>query len=109
KGSFLGVAWSLANPLVLMGVYALVFSLLWKVVDIEHYPLFLLSGLAVWVLFSSSVTAAARSLVESGDLVKKVRFPRQLVPLSVVAAQLVPFVAMLAVLVGVNAIVIEET
>lgn len=109
KGSVLGVAWSFANPLVLMGVYVLVFSLLWKVVDIDHYPLFLLSGLAIWVFFSSSVTAASRSLVESGDLVKKVRFPRQLVPLSVVAAQLIPFVAMLAVLVGVNAIVIEET
>jgi ABC-type polysaccharide/polyol phosphate export permease len=109
KGSILGVAWSLANPLLLMGIYVLIFSALWKVVQIEHYALFLLSGLAVWVFFSSSVTAASRSLVDSAELVKKVRFPRQLVPLSVVATQLVPFVTMLTVLVGVNAIVIPET
>ena len=109
KGSILGVAWSLANPLLLMGIYVLIFSALWKVVQIEHYALFLLTGLAVWVFFSSSLTAASRSLVDSAELVKKVRFPRQLVPLSVVATQLVPFVTMLTVLVGVNAIVIPET
>src|SRR5579871_3415544 len=56
KGSVLGVAWSLANPLVLMGVYLLVFSVLWHVTNgIDHYPLYLLSGLAVWVFFATSV------------------------------------------------------
>jgi lipopolysaccharide transport system permease protein len=109
KGSFLGVTWSLANPIVLMGIYVLVFSLLWKVVDIEHYALFLLCGLAIWVLFSSALTAASRSLVESADLVKKVRFPRQLVPLAVVAAQLVPFAVMLGALIVVDAILLPRT
>lgn len=109
KGSVLGVVWSLANPLVLMGIYVLVFSLLWKVVTVPHYALFVLSGLAVWVFFQSSLTMASRSLVDSGELVKKVRFPRQLVPLSVVATQLVTFTAMLTALVAVNAIVIPET
>ncbi len=108
KGSALGVLWSLAHPLLLMAIYVLVFSLLWKVVDIEHYPLFLLAGLAVWIFFSSSATAASRSLLESAELVKKVRFPRQLVPLSVVATQLVTFAAMLGVLIAVDAIVIPE-
>ena len=46
KGSVLGIAWSLANPLVLMGIYVLVFSTLWKVTrGIDHYPLYLLTGL----------------------------------------------------------------
>ena len=97
KGSALGVAWSLANPLLLMGIYLLVFSVLWKVVDnVDHYPLYLLSGLAVWVFLSTSLTAAARSMLDSAELIKKVRFPRQLVTLSVVATQLVAFGAMLA-------------
>src|SRR6185312_3891264 len=49
KGSVLGVAWSLVNPLVLMGIYVLVFSLLWKVAQVRHYALYLLVGLAVWL------------------------------------------------------------
>jgi len=109
KGSVLGVAWSLVNPLVLMGIYVLVFSLLWKVAQIPHYALYLLVGLAVWIFFSTSLTMASRSLVASGPLVTKVRFPRQLVPLSVVATQLVTYGAMLAVLIVANTIVIPET
>src|SRR5436190_1429426 len=109
KGSALGVLWSLINPLVLMGIYVLVFSLLWKVAQIPHYALYLLVGLAVWLFFSTSLTMAARSLVASAPLVKKVRFPRQLVPLSVVATQLVTYGAMLAVLIVANLIVIPDT
>jgi lipopolysaccharide transport system permease protein len=109
KGSVLGVAWSLVNPLVLMGIYVLVFSLLWKVATFPHYALYLLVGLTVWLFFSSSLTMGSRSLVDSASLIKKVRFPRQLVPLSVVATQLVAFAAMLAVLIVVDAIVIPET
>ena len=81
-----------------MGIYVLVFSVLWKAATIPHYALYLLVGLVVWLFFSTSLTMASRSLVDSAALVKKVRFPRQLVPLSVVATQLVTFVAMLVVL-----------
>ena len=56
KGSALGVVWSLLNPLILMGIYVLVFSVLWKATDIEHYPLYLLVGLALWLFFSASLT-----------------------------------------------------
>ena len=101
--------WSLINPLVLMGIYVLVFSLLWKVAQMEHYALYLLVGLTVWLFFSTSLTTASRSLLDSAALIRKVRFPRQLVPMSVVATQLVAFVAMFAVLVVVNLIVIPET
>jgi lipopolysaccharide transport system permease protein len=95
KGSYLGVAWSLLNPLLLMGIYVLVFSVLWKAATIPHYALYVLIGLVVWVFFSTSLTMASRSLVAGAPLVKKVRFPRQLVPLSSVATQLVPYAAML--------------
>jgi len=91
KGSVLGLAWTLAHPLVLMAVYLVVFSVLWRasIADFDHYWLFLLCGLPVWVFFSTSLQSASRSLLENANLIRKVRFPRQLVPLSMVATQLV--------------------
>jgi homopolymeric O-antigen transport system permease protein len=106
RGSVLGVVWSLALPLLLMGVYVLVFSVLLPVGgDIDDYPLFLLSGLATWLFFSASLLAGARSILENAALVTKVRFPRQLVPFSIVGTHLVTLGVMLAVLIVVNAIV----
>jgi ABC-type polysaccharide/polyol phosphate export permease len=99
RGSVLGLVWSLVNPVALMAVYLVVFGLLWDGGDIPYYPLYLLAGLTCWIFFATSLQTGARSLIESADLVKKVRFPRQLVPFSVVATQLVTFVAMLAILI----------
>ncbi len=97
KGSALGVLWYLINPLVLMGAYALVFSVLLRVADIPDYPLFLLVGLIVWVFFAQALLAAAPSLVQNAALVRKVRFPREAIPASVATVQLVTFLVMLAV------------
>ncbi len=109
KGSALGVIWSLANPLLLMAIYVLVFSLLWRVTDdVPHYPLYLLTGLAAWIFFSTSLQAAARSMLDNASLIRKTRFPRQLVPLSAVATQLVTFGVMLAVLLVLNMAAIPE-
>jgi ABC-type polysaccharide/polyol phosphate export permease len=110
KGSVLGVAWSLANPVLLMVIYLVVFSVIWRAnfTHVDHYPLFLLSGLAAWIFFQSSLTAATRSMLDSANLIRKTRFPRQLVPLSVVGANLVSFAAMLAALLVVNFIVLPR-
>jgi lipopolysaccharide transport system permease protein len=99
KGSVLGLAWSLAHPVVLMLVYLFVFSVMLKIqpANTDHYWLFLLAGLPVWVFFATSVQSASRSLLENANLIRKVRFPRQLVPLSMVATQLVGFAVMLAI------------
>jgi ABC-type polysaccharide/polyol phosphate export permease len=103
RGSLLGIAWSLVNPIALMGVYLVVFGLLWQGdTTPPYYPLYLLAGLACWLFFATSLQACARSFVDSADLVKKVRFPRQLVPLSMVATQLVTFAAMLAILIALS-------
>jgi ABC-type polysaccharide/polyol phosphate export permease len=99
RGSVLGLGWSMLNPIALTGVYLLVFGLLWRGNTIPYYPLYLLAGLACWLFFATSLQAGARSFVDSAELVKKVRFPRQLVPFSVVATQLVTFAAMLAILI----------
>ena len=105
KGSALGVLWYLINPLVLMGAYALVFSVLLRVANIPHYPLFLICGLIVWVFFAQAMLAAAPSLVQNGALVRKVRFPRETIPASVAVVQLATFLVMLALVTPVALIV----
>jgi lipopolysaccharide transport system permease protein len=104
RGSLLGVAWTLANPVLLMAVYLLVFSVLWKTPfgNEGHYGLFLLVGLAAWIFFAASVQSASRSLLDNANLIRKTRFPRQLVPLSVVATNLISFGVMLAALLVLN-------
>ena len=111
KGSVLGLTWSLLHPLVLMAVYLLVFSLLWKVAEVGSgdYWLFLLCGLPAWVFFATAAQASARSLLENANLIRKVRFPRQLVPLSVVATNLVSFAVMIAVVIVLSLITLPDT
>jgi ABC-type polysaccharide/polyol phosphate export permease len=93
QGSGLGVVWYLINPLVLMGAYYLMFGVLFKVTNGRHdaYPLFLMVGLVVWIFFSQSLLGAAPSLIDQGALIRKVRFPRETIPVSVVTVQLVTF------------------
>jgi lipopolysaccharide transport system permease protein len=99
KGSVLGLAWTLALPVALMLVYLVVFAVLWKAqpTETDDYWLFLLCGLPPWVFFATSLQSGARSLVENAPIIRKVRFPRQLVPLSVVATEVVAFAAMTAI------------
>ena len=101
KGSALGLVWTLALPVTLMLVYLVVFSVMWRspTTDFDHYWLFLLCGLPPWVFFATSLQSSARSLLENASLIRKVRFPRQLVPLSIVATQLVAFVVMTAIVI----------
>jgi lipopolysaccharide transport system permease protein len=108
KGSLLGVLWSLLNPLVLLGVYLVVFGLLFQNKHIPHYPIYLLAGLACWIFFSVSLQSASRSMIDSAELIKKVRFPRQLVAFSMVATQAVTYTLMLAILVVVSLIFVPE-
>ena len=108
RGSVLGILWSLVNPLALMGVYLVVASLLLNG-NIPHYPLYLLAGLTCWLFFSASVLTASRSLLDSAELIRKVRFPRQLVPFSTVATQLVTFALMLAILIVLSVVFIPGT
>lgn len=108
KGSVLGVAWYLVNPLVLMGAYYLMFGVLFPLGSIDDYPLFLMIGLVVWIFFSQSLLSAAPSLLDQGSLIRKARFPRETIPASVVTVQLVTFVIVL-VLVAVVVIAVRGT
>jgi len=93
-----------------MGVYLLVFGVVWKTrfTTGGHYPLFLLAGLAVWTFFAAALQSSSRSMLDNANLIRKTRFPRQLVPLSVVGAHLVSFAAMLVVLLVINAIALPR-
>ena len=104
RGSLLGVAWTLANPVLLMAVYLLVFSVVWHAGFAAggHYPLFLLVGLAAWTFFAASLQSSARSMLDNANLIRKTRFPRQLVPLSIVATHLLSFAVMLVGLLVLN-------
>jgi lipopolysaccharide transport system permease protein len=104
RGSLLGLAWTLANPVLLMAVYLLVFSVLWDTPfgSEGHYGLFLLVGLSAWIFFATSVQSASRSMLDNANLIRKTRFPRQLVPLSIVATHLVSFAVMLVGLLVLN-------
>jgi ABC-2 type transport system permease protein len=109
RGSVLGLAWTLINPLVLMGVYTVVFSVLWKAVTVKHYPLFVLSGLVTWIFFQGALQMSCTSLLGQASLVKQVRFPRQLLPFSVVATNAVTMLVMLAVVLPLNLIIVPST
>ena len=102
KGSLLGVLYYLVNPLVLTGAYALMFTYVLRFDRVEDYPLFLLIGIAVWLFFSQSLIAAAGSLIDQSALVRKVRFPREIVPAAVVSVQFVIFAVLVVLLVPVT-------
>ena len=109
RGSALGVVWTIANPLLLMAVYLFVFGVILhtQFASGGHYPLFLLSGLIVWTFVAAALQSSSRSMLDNANLIRKTRFPRQLVPLSVVGAHLVSFAAMLAILLVVNFIALS--
>jgi homopolymeric O-antigen transport system permease protein len=112
RGSVLGVLWTIANPLLLMAVYLLVFSVIWKTPfqqGVDHYPVFLLVGLSLWTFFATTLQTSAHSLVDNANLIRKTRFPRQLVPLSVVGANLVSFGVMLVGLLVLSFLVLPRT
>lgn len=91
KNSILGVLWSLLNPLMMMLVYTVLFTILIPNDDIRHYPVFILVALIPWNFLSGSIIGGTNSVTSNGPLIKKVYFPRILLPVSAVASSLVNF------------------
>ena len=83
--SALGYLWTLMRPLLFFGVLFVVFSLIVKVgEEVEHYPSMLVSGIVLFFFFSESTTRSVTSVVDSEMLVRKISFPRLVIPLSAV-------------------------
>jgi ABC-2 type transport system permease protein len=94
--SVLGAIWSLLNPVMFLAVFSFVVVVLKN--RIPDFPVFLLSGLLAWNFLASSLQAGARSVIDNANLVKKVAFPREILPLSAIGVALVDFVLQSAVL-----------
>jgi lipopolysaccharide transport system permease protein len=101
KQSALGWMWAALQPLALMGVYTFIFAHVTRVnTDGANYPIFVFSALLPWIFFSSSISNAVHGLVTYPNLLTKMYFPREIIPLSYLAAGFVDFVISSIILLG---------
>jgi len=90
KGSTLGFLWSLLNPLLMIVVYTVAFKYVMKI-KVPNFPIFLFSALLPWNFLSSTLSMGVTSITENSNLVKKVYFPREVLPLSIALVNLFHF------------------
>ncbi len=105
KGSVLGFLWTFLNPLFQLVVYTMVFSVIMKT-GIKDYYLYLFVALIPWIFFSTCLTGGSNCILAQQDMVKKIYFPREVLPVAYVTSQfvnmLLSFLVIFAVLVSVN-------
>lgn len=104
KGSALGFLWTFINPLLQLCVYTFVFSVVMPN-NIEKFYLYLFVGLIPWLFFSGSLTGGAACILNQKDMVKKIYFPREVMPISYVTSN---FVNMLLCFIVIFAVVIAS-
>ncbi len=103
RGSVLGFFWSFINPLLLLLVYSFVFTYVMTNSSdkrIQPYALFMFCGILPWTWFASSLNEAAGVLISGGNLIKKVLFPAEVLPIVTVLANMVHFLFGLTILAG---------
>lgn len=102
KGSVLGFFWTFLNPLLQLVVYTVVFSVLFPT-TLEKFYIFLFVGLVPWLFFNTSLVGGATSITSQENLIKKIYFPRQVLPISYVSSafinMLLTFIVIFAVLI----------
>jgi len=100
RGSALGFVWSFVNPLLLLSIYSFVFTTVMPNDNQETrpFPVFLFCGLLPWTWFAASLTEATSSLITGGNLIKKVLFPAEILPIVSVLANMVHFLLGLVIL-----------
>lgn len=91
KNSFLGILWSFLNPLLQLLVYSVIFGALLAGGD-ETYPIYICVALIPWTYFTTAISQAAFTVIGNADIIKKVYFPREILPISVVTSGAVNFV-----------------
>lgn len=90
KGSFLGVLWSFLNPLLMVLVYAIVFPYIMRI-QVPNYLIFLIVAIIPWNFFTTCITTGCNCVWLNGGIIKKVYFPREILPVSVILAGLINF------------------
>jgi lipopolysaccharide transport system permease protein len=100
KNSVLGFMWSLVNPMLLMLVFTIVFTVMIPNLSVPKFPVFVMAAVLPWNLFSTAVMGAIQSVSTSGHLIKKVYFPLEVLPLSVVLSNFANFLLAFLVMFG---------
>ena len=90
KGSFFGFLWTLLNPLLMLVVYSIVFQFVFRS-NIEHYPIYLFICLMPWNTFANSIANGTTCVSNNASILKKVYFPREVLPLSVVISNTIQY------------------
>jgi ABC-2 type transport system permease protein len=103
KNSVLGFLWTLLNPMLYLVVFSVVFQEVLQV-QIPYYAIFFLSGLLAWNFFATTLSAGTGSIVGNAQLVQKVWFPREILPLASMGAAMVHFALQMVVLAGAMAL-----
>ena len=98
KNTVLGFFWSLLNPLAMMLVFTMVFTVFIQNSELKNFPIFILCGLLPWNYFTAGVMGSINAIVGNANLVTKVYFPREVLPIAVVLANLINFLLTLVVL-----------
>ena len=104
RDSVLGSAWTLLQPLAMTAVYFFLFSFLFPNNAIQNYALFILTGLIIWNFYANCLTAGTTAIIGSADIVRKVWFRRELLPMAVVLANAITTVVLLCVVIPVDAV-----
>lgn len=98
KGSVLGFFWTFLNPLLMLTVFTIIFSTIMRM-GIENYGMFLFVALLPWLFFANSIQSCTMAIIANGGLVRKIYFPIEILPLSVVLGNLVNYLLGLLIMV----------
>jgi len=96
----LGLIWSVLNPLIMLGVLVIVFGYIGAGRQIENFPVFILLGLIHYNFFSNTVNSSTLALQSNRAIIKKLNFPKSIIPLSLVLSQSIHLLIMLVILIG---------
>ena len=99
KVAILGYIWSVVQPLTASIIFYFVFKIVIRI-DIDNYPLFLIIGLFAWQWFSVAVNNSLTCLIYNAPVIRKINFPRELIPMSIVVVEMIHFIMTVPVLLG---------
>jgi len=97
KGSFLGVLWSFVNPLLMTLVYAIVFPFILRDGP-DHYVTFIVTGILPWTFFTTVISQGTFTIIGNASIIKKVFFPREILPISIATSGLINFLISLPII-----------
>ena len=96
RKSILGLLWTLINPLIQLIVYVVLFQYIFDI-TIENYPIYLFIGIMGWNLFSVSLTAGTGSIVRNSGMVKKIYFPKEVLPIAILIGNVINYILTLPI------------